>query len=274
MIELGLGTLGLGTLGLGTAGLTLVLPAAFLGGFLDAIVGGGGLIVLPAMLATYPNLAPATVLGTGKGSSFWGLASASLRYARSVPIPWRLVAPAMLIGACSSAVGAYTVRALPSELLRPLIPFMLAAMLLYTLAHRSLGEHHEPRNLNRRGYWIGAGLMVAIGFYDGFLGPGAGALIMFAIVRYFGFDFLRAGAAAKVLNAASNGGALLFFGFTGHILWPIALAMAVASVLGAQLGARLAIARGSRFVRLIFIVVAGSLIAKTAWDGLRPYFAG
>jgi hypothetical protein len=216
-----------------------------------------------------PATPPAVLLGTNKVSSLLGLASSLARYARAAAVPWGFIAPALIIGFVASCAGALTVRALPSQTLRPLIPVLLAGVLANTLWHRRLGDRHAPRNLDRRGRRIGALIIVLLGFYDGFLGPGAGAMMVFALVRVYGFDFLRASASAKMLNFATNAGAFVTFASMHEVIWPLGAALAVASIAGAQIGARMAIARGSGFVRAAFIVVSAALIAKTGWDALR-----
>ena len=252
-----------------SAPLFYLLPAAFAGGFVDAIVGGGGLILLPALLNAMPQTVPASVLGTNKGCSAVGLLSTASRYVRSVPIPWGAVLPGMLIGAAAASAGALAVSHLPVPLLRRFIPLVLAAMLIYTLAHRRLGTEQAPRNRHRRGWLTGAGLLALLGFYDGFLGPGAGALILFVLVRLYGLDFLRAAAVAKCLNLATNAGALLVFGLLDQVIWSTAAVLALASFAGAQLGTRLALARGAGFVRSAFVVLSSVLIARTLWEALR-----
>ena len=246
-----------------------LIGAAFAAGLLDGIVGGGGLVLLPSLFTGLPDAAPTHVLGTNKGSSFFGLISSASSYARRVNMPWRFVGWGMLITFSSAWLGAQAVHHLPSTQLRLLLPFVLSAMLLYTLSTPLLGVAHHPRRLQGTGLAVSALALAALGFYDGFLGPGTGALMVFLLVRHHQLDFLHASAGAKFLNLASNGAALLVFGLADEVIWPLAASLAVASVAGAQVGARLAIARGTHFVRLFFVLLSGSLIAKTAWDALR-----
>jgi uncharacterized membrane protein YfcA len=246
-----------------------LIGAAFTAGLIDGIVGGGGLILLPALFSGLPDTPPAHVLGTNKGSSVFGLMSSAHSYARRVTLPWHLVLGGMAITFCLAWVGAQTVHLIPSTRVRLVLPIVLAGMLVYTMCNRSLGMTHAPRHLHGRGLATSALVLALLGFYDGFIGPGTGAVMMFVFARHHRFDFLHASAAAKFHNLASNAGALLVFGLAGEILWPLAASLAVASIAGAQIGARLAIARGIRFVRLFFLLLSGSLIAKTAWDAWR-----
>jgi len=247
-----------------------LLGAAFLAGGIDAIVGGGGMIQLPALFAALPDAPPATLLGTSKLAGLAGTASATWRYARSVRIPWRALLPLLMIALVGSLAGAFTVTHVSADAFRPLVPIMLTATLLYTLLQRELGTQHAPRDLDRRGTLTGAALIAAISFYDGFFGPGTGSFLMLLFIRHYGYDFLNAAAAARVLNTATNVAALAWFGSRGHLLWPTGLAMAGANVIGAQFGARLALARGAGFVRTAFVIIVAALILKTGWATFAP----
>jgi uncharacterized membrane protein YfcA len=251
-----------------------VIVAAFAAGAIDAIVGGGGLIQLPALVTALPTAPPPTLLGTSKLAGLAGTASAAARYARSVTLPWRTLLPAAALAALASLGGSIAVTHLSSRLFRPFVPVALCAVLAYTLAHRDLGRIHAPRVLDRRGVRAGIALIAAIGFYDGFFGPGTGTFLMLLFIRYYGFDFLNAAAAARVVNVATNATSLAWFGSHGYVLWPLGLAMALANVAGAQLGTRLALRRGAGFVRALFVAIVSALIAKTAWDALVLARAG
>jgi uncharacterized membrane protein YfcA len=241
-----------------------LLVAAFGAGLVDAVAGGGGLIQVPALFTAYPAESPATLFGTNKGSSVFGTANAALRYARRVAIPWAIALPAAGAAFAFSFAGAATVAWLPKDVVRPMILVLLIAVALYTAVHRDFGATPgpAPRHALARALLVGA----VLGFYDGFFGPGAGSFLIFAFVRWFGLDFLRATASAKIVNGSTNVAALAFFVPTGNILWAIALAMAVFNVAGAQVGARLAIQRGSGFVRGVFLFATVLLIAKFGYD--------
>ncbi|MBS0393428.1 MAG: TSUP family transporter [Proteobacteria bacterium] len=246
----------------------LLLAAAFVAGGIDAVVGGGGLIQLPALFAALPEAAPPTLLGTSKLAGFAGTASATLRYARSVVLPWRALAPAAALAALASLAGSVSVMHVSARVFRPLVPLALGLVLGYTLAHRHLGRVHAPRTLDRSAAVRGAGLIALIGFYDGFFGPGTGSFLMLLFIRFHGYDFLNAAAAARLVNLATNLVSLLWFGLHGSVRWPLGLAMALANVGGAQLGTRLALRRGTGFVRTAFVIIVSALIVKTAWDAI------
>jgi uncharacterized membrane protein YfcA len=244
-----------------------VVAAAFGAGLVDAMVGGGGLLQVPALFAAFPVTPAATLLGTGKFAGLCGTGASAWRYARAVPPDWRRLTPLIAIALVTSALGAVLASHAPAGLFRPLVPVLLTAVLLYTLVRKDLGRDHAPR-FDRGSALKGGALVALIGTYDGFFGPGTGSFFMFMLVRVYGFDFLNAAAAARLLNAATNLAALAWFLPHGQILPLIALAMAVANVGGATLGTRLALSRGAGFVRVVFLLVVAVLIAKTAFDAL------
>jgi uncharacterized membrane protein YfcA len=248
--------------------IVFVLVAAFGAGMIDAMAGGGGLVQLPALFAAFPTTPHPTLLGTGKLAGFAGTTSAIFRFIRHVSIDWKLVLPAATGAFVAALVGAWIATGIPPDRFRAMVPVLLTLVLAYTLLHKDFGLQHRPRGKGRRGRALAVAGAGVIGLYDGFFGPGTGSFLVFLFVRGFGLDFLHASASAKVVNAAANVAAIILFGLTGELLWLLGLAMAVCNVTGAQVGSHLAIRHGSRFVRVVFLVVVGSLIAKTAWDAL------
>lgn len=246
--------------------LFLVTLASLFAGFVDAIVGGGGLILVPALFAVFPNTHPATLFGVNKSASIWGTAAATVQYAQRVQVPWRALLPAAGVCFAGSMLGAWTVTVISPDFLRRALPLVLLAVLGYTLARKDLGRHHAPRFEGRAEALAAATLGLTIGFYDGFFGPGTGSFFVFLFVRWLGYDFLHASASAKLLNVTSNLAALILFTLKGHVWWHFALTMAVANVIGSVLGTRLALKHGSGFVRGMFIAVVGVLILKTGYD--------
>ena len=250
--------------------LITVAAASGLAGFVDAVVGGGGLVLIPALLATYPDAVPATLFGTNKGGAIWGTAWAAVQFARRVTLARATMAWGMAGALVGSFFGAWVVTLVSAKPLKQALPFVLLAILVYTVAKKQLGRDHVPR-LAGRAEAVAAGVIgLGIGFYDGFFGPGTGSFFVFLFVRVLGYDFLHASAAAKRLNTATNFAALVLFAWTGHIWWHVAAVLAVANVIGSLLGTRLALARGAGFVRVVFIVVVSALILKTAWDSFGP----
>lgn len=243
-----------------------LLLAAFLAGLVDAVVGGGGLVQIPALFAAYPTTTPATLFGTNKFASVFGTANAAWRYARRVEMPWRTILPAAGAAFAFSYLGAAAVAWLPKDAVRPLILGLLIFAAVYTLMKKDFGQIHQPTQDGHR-EWIYALLLGGlIGFYDGFFGPGTGSFLIFLFIRFFGFDFLHASAGAKVVNVATNLAALAFFLPAGHVIAMLAAGMAVANMAGSATGTWLALKHGSGFIRVVFLLVVGTLIVKFAWD--------
>ena len=246
--------------------LLIVTSASLLAGFVDAIVGGGGLILVPALFAIFPTAHPATLFGVNKGASVWGTAVATAQFARRVDMRWAALLPAAGAGFAASLAGAWLVTVISAGFLRKALPLVLLGVLIYTLARKDLGRHHAPRFTGRAETAAACCIGLALGFYDGFFGPGTGSFLVFLFVRWMGYDFLNAAASAKLLNIATNLAALALFAWKGHVWWHFALPMGVANVVGSLLGTRLALRHGAGFVRSMFIVVVSALILKTAFD--------
>jgi uncharacterized membrane protein YfcA len=251
---------------LSTETLAALCGSAFLSGFVDSIVGGGGLIQVPALLVLVPGAPVATLLGTNKVASAMGTTAAVIRYSRGLPMDWHLAAPAAGAAFVCSIIGARAVSALDESLLRPAVLVLLVVVGFYTWRTPDFGKVHAPSL--RRGADIALAIAVGagLGFYDGFFGPGTGSFLIFAFVGLFGFDFLSATSTAKVLNLGSNLAAAVYFAATDQVLLGAALPMGVASIVGASVGSRLALARGVRLVRVLFLLVVGALILKLGWD--------
>ncbi|MGV3586064.1 MAG: sulfite exporter TauE/SafE family protein [Adhaeribacter sp.] len=249
-----------------TTDLVFLCFFAFLAGFIDSIVGGGGLIQTPAMLVFLPHVPIPTLFGTGKVSGIAGTTSALLQYGRSVKINWPSILPAAIAAFIFSFIGARAVSHIPTEALRPVVLVLLVSVAIYTFIKKDLGSFHAPKLTPAREKLYAVLLGVAIGFYDGFFGPGTGSFLIFAFVGLFGFSFLAASASAKLVNVATNLSALAYFAYTGQILYYIGIPMAVCNILGSQVGARLAIAKGSGFVRIFFLIIVSAIIFKFAYD--------
>ena len=249
--------------------LLTVALASLLAGFVDAVVGGGGLVLIPALFSVFPSAAPATLFGTNKAASVWGTAWATGQYARRVSLNWRALLPAAAVALLGSFAGAWTVTQVSADGLRRALPLILLAVLIYTLARKELGRDHMPRFNGGRETLVAAAIGAVIGFYDGFFGPGTGSFFVFLFVRLLGYDFLHASATAKLMNTATNVAAIGLFAWKGHVWWQIAAVMAVTNVIGSLIGTRLALAKGAGFVRGMFVVVVSALVLKTGWAALH-----
>ncbi|CAG7613908.1 sulfite exporter TauE/SafE family protein [Leucobacter soli] len=243
----------------------LLLLAAFAAGWIDAVIGGGGLLQLPALLLV-PGITPLQALATNKLASVFGTATSSVSYARTVRPDPRMVLPMAGIALGGAFAGASVAAFLPAEVFKPIIVLALIAVALITLLKPALGAVTRLRHRGARHAAVMWATGLAIGFYDGVLGPGTGTFLVISLVGLLGYDFLRASAKAKIVNFATNLGALLFFVPIGAVLWPLGLAMGAANVVGSLLGSRLAIAKGTRFIRTLFLVVVGALIVKLGLD--------
>ena len=243
-----------------------VTLASLLAGFIDSIVGGGGLILVPALFSIFPTTNPATLFGTNKGAAVWGTGFATVQYARRVTLPWRALGPAAGAGFMGSLGGAWLVTVVSPDFLRKALPAILLLVLMYTVAKKELGRTHAPRFTGTREVMAASSIGAVIGFYDGFFGPGTGSFFVFLFVRWLGYDFLHASAGAKLLNTATNLAALLLFTLKGHVWWHFALVMGISNVAGSLVGTHLALKHGTGFVRGVFIVVVSALILKTGYD--------
>jgi uncharacterized membrane protein YfcA len=251
--------------------LAFLTLAAFVAGFIDAAVGGGGLIQLPALLIGLPNAPITSLLGTNKLASCAGTTLATTQYLRSRLLHWReLVGPiaAAMAGSACGAALTYLFERRCEAYFRPVIVLLMLAMLALTLLRPDLGRQHTPRFGLQHQRGLAIVIAAVMGVYDGFFGPGVGTLLIFLFVTILGFDFLRASALAKSVNWASNVAALVLFVSRGSWLPWVALCMAVANGLGGHLGARTALAKGNRWLRLVFIVVVSLLILRLAGEGL------
>ena len=236
---------------------------------MDAVVGGGGLIQLPALLLFLPAPLSAdlpAVFGTNKMASICGTGMAVVQYGRRVHIPWPSILPSALTAFGSAFLGAMAVSRFERDLLEPVILVLLVGVALYTAFRPDLGNLHAPAFSRHHERSLGIAVGLVLGFYDGFFGPGMGSFLIFTFVGLFGFDFLRASASAKVINFGTNLAALGLFASQGHVLYGYALPMAVCQMAGSVTGTRLAMTRGNRFVRVLFLVVSGALIVRFAWN--------
>lgn len=249
--------------------MVLLVLAAFLAGFVDAIVGGGGLIQLPALFVFLPAAVAADVplvLGANKFSSICGTTVATVQYALRIRPPGRVVIPAAVLAFVGSLLGARAVSLLNPAMIRPVILILLVVVALHTYARKGFGQMRAVKLSDEARPWVAAAIGFAIGFYDGFFGPGTGSFLIFAFVGVFGFDFLLASASAKMVNLVTNMAAVGWFASIGKIPYSYAIPMAIANILGAAIGARLAILKGNEFVRRFFLGVVLMLIARFAWE--------
>ena len=249
--------------------LILLIVAAFSAGWVDAVVGGGGLIQLPALLLLLPDSTPpATILGTNKVSSVWGTATSSLTYAIKIRPDWRTILPLVIGSAAGSAMGALLARYLPKAYFTPIVLAALIGVGIYTWRRPELGLVSKRKHDGRAHYGRTAAIGLGVGAYDGFLGPGTGSFFVILLVGVLGYGFLEASAKAKIANLITNLSAITVFAVSGSILWALGLVMGAANLVGGLLGSRTAISRGNAFIRKVFLLVLVGLIIRLAYDTL------
>ncbi|MFN4008270.1 MAG: sulfite exporter TauE/SafE family protein [Chitinophagaceae bacterium] len=253
-----------------TTTILLLCLAAFMAGFVDAIVGGGGLIQTPATLILLPQQPVASILGTVKLPSLLGTSIAAYHYHKQVQLQWRWVIPLAAIAFTASLTGSILATQVSNAYYKTIVLFILILVAIYTYSQKQLGitPQKMPNATKALLYSILAGSI--IGFYDGFIGPGTGSFLVLAFVALMGNDFLHASAHAKLVNVATNLASILFFGSKGYVLWPVALPMAAANIAGNYAGVKLALLKGNSFVRFVFLVVVIATICRLAWD-ILPY---
>jgi len=246
----------------------LLLIGGFSAGFVDAVVGGGGLIQVPLLFSALPTQAPATLFGTNKIASIVGTAAASVQYLRRIKIDPKLTGTGVIFATAGSLLGASAVAFLDPTLVRPLILVLLILVAIHTFRNKNFGQTTDEANpvYTKHHFRIIALIAATVGFYDGFFGPGTGSFFIFLFIRLLRFDFLRASATAKILNFFTNLSALAFFGASGTVLWTVGLSMAAANLAGAVTGSHLAMRLGTGFVRRVFLIVVTALILKMAYD--------
>ncbi|HET9646977.1 MAG TPA: TSUP family transporter [Microlunatus sp.] len=257
------------------ATLIFLIVAAFAAGWVDAVVGGGGLIQLPALLIGLPaDTPPAEILGTNKVSSVWGTATSSITYTRRLRPDWRTVLPLVVGSVVGSALGAQAARFLPKQYFTPIVLVALVVVGIYTWRRPELGLHSARKHDGRKHYLLTAAIGLGVGAYDGILGPGTGSFFVILLVTVLGYGFLEASAKAKIANLFTNLAAIAVFAAHGSILWGVGLAMGAANLTGGYIGARMALRGGNRFVRRVFLIVVAALAVKLAWDLVQPLLAG
>ena len=248
--------------------LLLCLAAGF-AGWVDAVSGGGGLVQIPALLILLPGASPAQVLATNKLSSICGTSVSATTYYRRVRPDLRTALPMAGIALVGAALGALCASVISADVFRPLVLVLVVVVGAYVLLHPGVGEEQSLRWEGRRHHIAAGAGGLGLGFYDGIFGPGTGSFLVILLVGLLGYSFLQASAKARIVNLATNLGALLIFAAQGAPLWRLGLLMGACNVAGSWLGAHTAIRRGSGFVRVVFLVVVAALAVRLAYDIVR-----
>lgn len=249
--------------------LLLMCCAALLAGFVDSIVGGGGLVQVPALFILFPHFEIPRIIGTNRFSSFMGTAVAGYQYSKKVEIPWRTVIYAGIGAGIMAFLGAKISDVVDEKILKPVILVLMTAIAIYTFKKKDLGQDEmlkfELAKVPLYGLMIGS----SAGFYNGFVGPGTGSLLVFGFVSLIGYGFLKASAISKIVNVIADVCSLGYFIVEGYVQFEIAIPMMICNMIGSFFGSKMAILKGNEFVRKFFLVVIFALILRFGWDVFR-----
>ena len=240
--------------------------AAFFAGFVDAIVGGGGLIQTPASLIILGGHPVASVIATVKIPSFSGTLFAAQQYIKKVRINWSLIALTCAVAFFASYAGSHLLLHVSNGFMKPVLLVVLTLVAIYTFRKKDFGQQVSTSIPADQLFWRSALISALVGFYDGFIGPGTGSFFILAFIAFLRLDFLQASAHAKLANLATNLGSITLFIINGKILWAFAIPMAISNALGGIIGARLAIAKGNRFIRVFFLIVVVGTLIRFSYD--------
>jgi len=244
---------------------------AFMAGFIDSVVGGGGLIQLPALLVTLPNAPLPTIFGTNKIAALSGTSMAAFQYAKRIRFNLKLLLTISVASFIASYFGAKIVSIINPATLKPVILIILIAIAVYTFLKKDLGKIETKQLPLTRQMIFGAAIGLIIGFYDGFFGPGTGSFFVLAFVVILGFEFVQASAYAKIVNCMTNISALIVFIRQGNYIIGIAILMAVFNIAGSVIGSKMAIKRGNGFIRVFFLIIVTIMIIRYGYDVFKAY---
>ncbi len=246
--------------------LILLSLTAFIAGFVDAIVGGGGLIQTPMALILMPTLPVATLIGSLKIPSFTGTLMAAILYFKHLKINWKLLFLMIFLAIPAAFFGSMLLSVVNNDFMKPVLFIVLVILLFYTISRKNFGQQVSFSISKNKKYFLASLVAVVIGFYDGFIGPGTGSFLVLSFIFLLGFDFLNASANAKMVNLATNIGSIVLFLSKGKIIWLIAVPMAICNALGGYLGAKLAINQGNKFIRVFFLIVVFGTLIRFGYD--------
>ncbi len=239
---------------------------AFLAGFIDSVVGGGGLVQIPAFFVLFPHLSVPSIIGTNRLASAVGTSVAAFNYLRSVRLPWTTVMYAAISAAVCSYSGALVQSQIPTWVMKPVIFILILLIAVYTYTNKQFGDKEQLKYGIGMEPWAGAAIGGVLGLYNGLIGPGTGSLLVFGFVSILGYSFLRASAISKIVNVVADASSLVFFISSGYVLYHLAIPMMVCNVAGSYVGSRMAVLRGNTFIRGLFLLVIFGVLVRFAWD--------
>ena len=245
--------------------IVLATLGSFLAGFIDAVIGGGGLIQVPILLILFPQFPHTSIIATNRMSSIAGTLVAARQYIKKIKINYGFIAIAGVLSGIASYMGTFVMKAIPNETFKTILFVIIGLLTLYTVLRKSMGLV-DVSEKNKHKHVIFAFIGIVLGLYNGVIGPGTGTLLVFALVQFIGFNFLMSSAYAKLINAISDGSSLIAFLMQGAVVFTVAIPMLIANMCGAYLGSRMAIQNGNKFIRVFFIIVMVLLLGKLAFD--------
>jgi uncharacterized protein len=246
----------------------IAIIGSFFAGFIDAVVGGGGLIQVPLLFILFPNLSHSSIIGTNRLASFAGTVVAARSYLKKIKTNTKAILFAGIFASIASISGTFIMQKIDTNIFKPVLLVIIILLALYTFFKKEIGQHENIKYNNTDFIKLFAVIGLVIGLYNGVIGPGTGTLLVFALVQFVGLNFLKASAYAKVINAIADGASLIAFIWQGVILYKIALPMMATNMIGAYIGSKMAIRNGNKFIRIFFIVILVLLIARFSWDVL------
>lgn len=249
-----------------TTTIIFLCVAAFAAGFVDAIVGGGGLIQTPIALMLLPQYALSTVIGSLKIPAFSGTSFAAAHYLKKVNMNWKLLLLMMLLAMAAAFTGSQLLTMVKNDFMKPILLVVLSFVAIYTYSKKNFGQHKEKDHTAKTEIIYAVAISILLGFYDGFIGPGTGSFLVLAFITVLGYDFLHSSANAKMVNLATNFGSICLFILKGKIVWVIAIPMAICNAIGGAVGARLAVKKGNKFIRIFFLVIVVGTLIRFAYD--------
>lgn len=245
---------------------TLTALAGFAAGFIDSIVGGGGLVLTPAMLNLHPNLTILQAIATQRTSSILGTSVAAWNYLRSIYIERHIILPACIAALISSAIGVQFAKKIDPALLKWTVLCICLVLALYMAFRKELGLKEERRFHPKHETIAAISIGIATGFYNGLIGPGTGTIMVFAFVSFMGLDFLKSSAVSKAANVSADLSSWTVLFISGFVLWALAIPLIIGNIIGSYIGSHMAIRKGQAFIRMVFLIIVLALISRQAWQ--------
>lgn len=243
-----------------------ILALSVVAGFIDSVVGGGGLVQIPALLINLPSQPLMSLLGTNKMAAIAGMTMAASQYAKKVKFDFRLLAVIALAAFGASNLGVKLLHYIDVEILKPIILVVLVLIFIYSLIKKDLGAVQTKKLSLRKRLLFGALIGTLVGFYDGFIGPGTGSFLVLGFVVILGFEFITASAYAKIINCFSAISAMIVFVQMGNYILGLGILMSICNISGNFIGSRMALKNGNGFIRYVFIIIVGLMILRYAYD--------